>query len=281
MSSPARSLESPRASATNTVSNSHQLEPVETRTSGVSWAAVLAGASVTAAMSVTLMTLGAGVSLSSISPWPDGGASASRLAPIAIAWIILVQILSAGIGGYLAGRLRTKWVNLHTHEVYFRDTAHGFLAWAVGLILGVVFLAGMAKNVGPNQEGQLQASDYYVGKMFRSTRAETSVNDAAARREAAVILGHSVTLAETAAEDRADLAQLVVARTGMNRAEAEKRVDDTLAEARYAADNARKALAHSFYWLFVALLCGAFCGSLAATIGGRERDRVPAAYVPA
>jgi hypothetical protein len=65
-------------------------------------------------------------------------------------------------------------------------------------------------------------------------------------------------------------------RAGVSQQEAEKRVDDGYTQAQQAADTARKAVAHAMYWTFLALLVGAFCASFAATIGGRERDRVPA-----
>jgi hypothetical protein len=252
----------------------------ETSASAISWAAVVAGAFVTGAMSLTLMTLGAGIGLSSISFWPNGGTNAPRLAPMAVVWIILTQIIASAIGGYLAGRLRTKWVAVHGHEVYFRDTAHGFLSWAVGLVLGVLFLSSsamaVARNDANNTANGAHPSDYYVDTLFRTAHPEAVRNDAASRAEASLIFANAARNQGMAPQDRSYLAELVSARTGLNRAEAERRVDDTLAQDTYAANQARKALAHSFYWLFVALLLGAFCASFAATIGGRQRDNIPA-----
>jgi hypothetical protein len=112
-------------------------EPVvatDAHTSGVSWGAVIAGAFGTAALSLMLLALGTGVGLSSVSPWANTGASAAAVTWAAIIWIVVMQVISSGVGGYLAGRLRTRWRNVHTHEVFFRDTAHGFLAWAVALV---------------------------------------------------------------------------------------------------------------------------------------------------
>jgi hypothetical protein len=96
---------------------------------------------VAAAASIVLVALGSGLGLASVSPWRDSGASATGVAWMTAAWLIVVQWLSAGLGGYLAGRLRTKWANLHTHEVFFRDTAHGFITWAVGTVIVAGFLA--------------------------------------------------------------------------------------------------------------------------------------------
>jgi hypothetical protein len=64
-----------------------------------------------------------------------------------VLWLIVMQIISSSMGGYLAGRLRTKWANIHTDEVYFRDTAHGFLAWAVALVITAAFLASAATSM--------------------------------------------------------------------------------------------------------------------------------------
>src|ERR1700733_9213086 len=114
---------------------------------GVSWGAVIAGAFVAAALSLALLSLGTGIGLSSVSPWASVGASASAIGWTTIAWLILMQLIALSIGGYLAGRLRTKWVSVHAHEVYFRDTAHGFLVWAVGLVLTAAFLASAATSV--------------------------------------------------------------------------------------------------------------------------------------
>src|ERR1022692_2868193 len=107
----------------------------ESHSSGISWPAVIGGAFTAAALSLILITLGTGLGFSSVSPWSNMGASASTVGKGAIVWLIITQILASAMGGYLAGRLRTKWVHVHTDEVYFRDTAHGFLVWAVGMVI--------------------------------------------------------------------------------------------------------------------------------------------------
>src|ERR1700737_1426480 len=119
----------------------------EANSSGVSWAAVIGGGFVTAALSLILLALGAGLGFSSVSPWSTVGASASAVGKATLVWLVLMQIISSSMGGYLAGRLRTKWANIHTDEVYFRDTAHGFLAWAVALVITAAFLASAATSM--------------------------------------------------------------------------------------------------------------------------------------
>ena len=109
--------------------------------SPVSWAAILAGAVAGLALSFVLLALGAGFGLKLASPWPGARTDLAGFTPILGASMIVVQVLSSALGGYLAGRLRTKWTNVHGHEVHFRDTAHGLLAWAASTLLGVVLLA--------------------------------------------------------------------------------------------------------------------------------------------
>jgi hypothetical protein len=263
----------------------------EAPSSGVSWPAVVAGAFAAAALWLILLALGTGIGLSSISPWSNMGASASAMSIGAIVWLIVTQIIAAMLGGYLAGRLRTKWVNIHTDEVYFRDTAHGFLVWAVGLVIAAAFLASAATSMvgGGAQLGAItsgkatmtqtggQASDpneYFVDTLFRSVRPAPDPNDASMRAEAGSIFANALRQKDIPAPDKTYLARLVAARTGLSQTEAEQRVSDVLTQARQAADTVRKAVAHSLYWTFLALLIGAFCASFAATIGGKQRDHV-------
>jgi hypothetical protein len=258
----------------------------EARSSGVSWAAVFAGAFVAAALSLILLALGTGIGLSAVSPWASAGASGSEIGKGAIGWFILIQLIASSMGGYLAGRLRTKWVNVHTDEVYFRDTAHGFLVWAVSLVMTAAFLTSAAAAMvgrvaqaestpaGVGQERGLEAHAYFVDTLLRSNSTNSEPNDAAARREVGIIFANGIRQGELPAADKAYLTRLVTARTGVSEPDAARRVDDVFAQAQQAADKARKMLAHSMYWAFLALLIGAFCASFAATIGGRQRDRV-------
>ena len=257
----------------------------EAQASGVSWPAVFGGAFVTAALSLILLALGSGLGLSSVSPWSNAGASASTISTAAIIWLIFMQIASAAMGGYLAGRLRTKWASLHTDEVYFRDTAHGFLAWSVAFVATAAFLttaatfmvgtaASAAAGTAAASAAQPDdANGYFVDSLFRSDNAQPDANLASSRAEAARIFAHAAQ-GDVSAADRTYLGQVVAARTGLSRAEADKRVADVLTASKEAADTARKAVAHGLLWTFVALLIGAFCASFAATIGGRQRDHV-------
>ncbi|KPA94584.1 hypothetical protein [Pseudomonas asplenii] len=266
--------------------------------SGVSWAAIFAGAAAAAALSLLLLMLGSGLGLAAISPWSGEGISAKGLGIWAIIWLALTQILAAGMGGYLAGRLRVKWANVHGDEVYFRDTAHGFLAWAVATLLmatlaagsvsgvlgggakaGATVAAGAASSLGSDAR-QGSGSDYFIDLLFRDDRP-AAVSEDAAHAVATRIFVHSLGNGQLSVEDRAYLAQLVAQRTNLSRVQAEQRVDQVYAQARQAVDSARqvadqaaKAAAWSTLWMFIALLIGAFFASLAATFGGRQRDGV-------
>jgi len=263
----------------------------QANSSGVSWAAVIGGAFVAAALSLILLALGTGIGFSAISPWSNAGASASTIGGGAIAWLILMQIISSSMGGYLAGRLRTKWSNIHNDEVYFRDTAHGFLAWAVAVVITAAFLAsaassmvgvvassgaegaGMATSVQPAGR-EFDPNGYFIDTLFRSDSAKTDSNGASVRGEAGRIFANALRQGEIPGADKSYLTQLIVARTGLSQPEAQRRVAEVFTSAQQAADLARKTVAHSLLWAFLALLIGAFCASLAATIGGRQRDHV-------
>ena len=257
----------------------------EAYASGVAWPAIIGGAFVAAALSLILLALGTGLGLSSISPWSNVGASANAVGAAAIIWLICMQIIASAMGGYTAGRLRTKWAVIHSDEVHFRDTAHGLLVWAVGLVITVYFLTsaatvmvGGAAQLGASAAGQdsggtLGAPGYFVDALFRSNQPGVDGN-VSMKAEAGRIVSHALTQNELPSADKTYLGQLVAAKTGLSQPESEKRVTDVIAAARQAADTARKAVAHTLLWIFVALLSGAFSASYTATIGGRQRDHV-------
>src|SRR6202158_4278359 len=261
----------------------------EAHSSGVSWAAVIAGAFVAAALSLILLALGTGMGLSSVSPWSNMGASASTIGRGGIAWLIIIQIIASAMGGYLAGRLRTKWATIHTDEVYFRDTAHGFLVWAVGLVVTASLLASAATSMiggaaqrttstlassGPGGAQGEDPNAYFIDTLFRSGTPSPERSDAQLSAETTLIMANGLRHGNLPEADRAYLAKQVAAKTGIDETAAEQRISEVFAQIQRAAETARKAVAHLALWIFVALLIGAFCASYAATIGGRERDHV-------
>jgi len=285
----------------------------ESSVSAVTWPAIFAGAFVAAAASIVLVALGSGIGLASVSPWRDSGASATGVAWMTAVWFIVVQWLSSGVGGYLAGRLRTKWVNTHTHEVFFRDTAHGFITWAVATVIVAGFLASAvgsalsggaqvaagssaatsaatAATQGARGTGSTSSTSaampqastfatYDMDLLFRSTQTTSTASTTDARAEAARILANGVEAGDVPTTDRAYLAELVASRTGVSAEEAQKRVDNAIAQAkaadvkaRAAADKARKAAAETSIFTALSMLVGAFIACIAAALGGQRRD---------
>jgi hypothetical protein len=129
-------------------------QTVESTKSAVSWGAIVAGAVVAAAVSLILLALASGLGLASVSPWPNSGASLTTFSVMTAIGLIVVQWVASGFGGYVTGRLRTKWTGTHTHEVFFRDTAHGFIMWALSTVLVASLLASAtASLVGAGAHG--------------------------------------------------------------------------------------------------------------------------------
>ena len=271
---------------------------------GVSWGAIAAAAFVGAALALILLILGSGLGFSSASPWAGEGASAKTLGIAAVIWLIFTHLASSAVSGYMAGRLRTRWTDVNSGEVYFRDTAHGLAAWAVGIVFTAAFLTSAATSVvsgaaktaaagvgaaataggaaaaaGAQKTGAGDANAYFVDSLFRSDRPREA-NDQPVREEATRIFATALQQGDLSAGDRGYLTQLVAARTGMPPPDAERRVNEVMTQAkaaevraREAADAARKAAAKLALWTFAALLIGAFTASLAATFGGRLRDK--------
>jgi|JFJP01.1.fsa_nt_gi hypothetical protein len=262
--------------------------------SGVSWGAVLAGAAAAAALSLVLFILGVGLGLSVISPWSYNTATIGKST---IIWLAFTQLIASGLGGYLAGRLRIKWASVHTDEVYFRDTAHGLLSWAVATLVTAVFLAGAVRVVvgGAIDVGTTAGSGvpdagtgpvgYFSDVLLRSDKSTLAPDNLATRGEVVKIFVNDLLAGTMSADDRQYLSLIVAQRTGLAQPDAEKRVDDVYARlskakanvesaTKEAADKARKAASYSALWMFVSLLLGAFFASLLATFGGRQRDNV-------
>ncbi len=266
--------------------------------SGLSWAAIIAGGITAASVSVILLLFVTGLGLSSISPWAGDGISTEHFTALAAIWLIIVQWIAAIFGGYMAGRLRTKWAGLHIDEVFFRDTAHGFLAWALAtlIVVGVITIAGISGVKSGAQLAGLESANnsqntYYVDELFRENMSPASNSaigaapqssgdpDQQMLADAKPILSHSAMEGGVSSVDTDYLAQLVSAHTGLPLADAKARVQNVLdqqkaaiVKVKQAADATRKASAALAIYTFISLLIGAFIASVAGAIGGRLRD---------
>ena len=90
------------------------------------------------------------------------------------------------MGGYLAGRLRTKWASVHNDELYFRHTAHGFLAWAVA---SLVTAAMLASATGAVVSGGVQAGAALAGTAVTGAAAAATSTVAASADKSGVTGG--------------------------------------------------------------------------------------------
>jgi hypothetical protein len=254
----------------------------EVAISAVSWGAILAGGLAAAALTLILVAFGAGVGFSSISAW-SATASTTTFHVANGLYFIVTAMIASSVGGYLAGRLRTRWTGAHTREVFFRDTAHGFLAWSFATVLGAAVLgsaasalAGGATSTLTHVSGQSAGLlDGYVDSLVRGdpSAPTASADMSAARAETGRIFATAFQNGgDFQGLDRAYLAQLVAARTGITPTQAEERVSATIERAKVAVDTARKAAAQLSLWLTASLLVGAFAASLAAIEGGGLRD---------
>ncbi|HUQ11925.1 MAG TPA: hypothetical protein VM146_16540 [Steroidobacteraceae bacterium] len=225
----------------------------------VSWGAVIAGAVGAAVLSLVLFVLGTGLGLAVASPWGHDGISGTAATVSTIAWVTFVQLAASVLGGYLAGRLRTRWVTVHTHEVFFRDTAHGFLAWGVSTLLMATLLSsavtatlstGMKAGgamagaavagaghgaamaaASPDKPGDTSGPmGYFVDTLFRGSQPAAPQPGAPAADKAPEVTRIFANALESGELNQADtqyLAQLVAAQTGISQTEAEQRVTTT------------------------------------------------------
>ncbi len=285
---------------------------VESSTPALAWGPVIGGSVAASATTIILLLLGSGVGLTMVSPWAGESASFTTVSVTAAIWFVVVQWLASAFGGYLTGRLRTKWVGVHTDEVFFRDTAHGFLSWALATVV-VMGLAGSAFTslagtgvqavstaaVTATATGAAAAASsdaatpdaatgYFTDLLLRpqdlTTRAQA--DDASATAEVSRILMRGAVSDGVPEADRAYIAAIVASRAGVTPEEARARVDQTLQQiedaknaALEAADDARKAAATTAMLGALSLLVGAFIASAAAALGGRQRDDEEAAFI--
>jgi hypothetical protein len=261
----------------------------ELPTSGVSWAAILAGALAALALTLVLLWFGTGMGFSVVSPWSNSGVSATTFKIGTGLYLVVVAMISSAIGGHISGRLRTPWYGIHSNETYFRDTAQGFLAWALASVMGAVLLASAATTILGSTAGGLsqgagaaaaQSSgpmSGYVDQLLRADPTATTApaGDANETRDELTRLFTSSFSSDRDLKpaDRTYVAQVVARRTGLTQADAEKRVNDVVMQAKSDLDKARKAAAQLAFWMAASLLVGAFAASIAAAEAGAFRDR--------
>jgi hypothetical protein len=260
--------------------------------SAVSWPAILAGAAVSAGLSLILLLIGSGIGFSVMNPWSSSTvATTTKAATVAGIYITVTAVMASAVGGYLAGRLRHLWLGTHPHEAFFRDTAHGLITWAVATVASVALLGTVTSNLtGTAARGagmvaardggmagltdQLFAYDYVAVSKAQGNQVNTGIarDYNGDRAVASRLLGRMATQRDLTTDERQNLAVIVAARTGLSLPDAEKRVAAVEADTRAAADTARRVGMMLSFWLAASLLAGALAASLAAWEGGAIRD---------
>jgi hypothetical protein len=245
----------------------------------IHWGPAFAGAAVAAATSFVLMSFASAVGLMVASPSPTWRDTSVGLAILSGVWIIVVAIGSFALGGYLAGRVRSTWAAA-PDEVDFRDGAHGLLVWALGVLLGAALLWATATvvtavNSASSAPRESAAGStflaYELDRLFRSERRPEPIA-ADVRAEASRIIAKGIGRQEMPSEDRGHLSRVVAAATGLQPADADRRVAQVMTEARASAAQARRSAVILGFSTAAALAAAAAAAWVAAGMGGRHRD---------
>jgi hypothetical protein len=235
------------------------------------WSAIIGGTVVALAIAFVLLSFGSAVGLSAVSPWTSTRATITAVSWGAVLWLILVQIWSFGLGGYLAARMRHRHGGAAQTEIEFRDGAHGLLVWGLAVTSGAIVAALVAASIA---RGAMELSTSAMNDP-RTLATDTLLRgiQPATHEEIGRVLANSSGAGNTVAADRAYLTQVVAARTGMPPAEAERRVDATIAQLKDAANHARRAAVAFGFLTAATLLLGAAAAWWAASVGGRHREQ--------
>jgi hypothetical protein len=257
----------------------------------IEWSAIIAGAVGASAISFLLLTFGGAIGLTLTSPLRNASGLTAWGTLIAVTWwAVLVQIGSFFAGGYLAGRMRAKWRENDRNESRFRDSAHGFMVWSVGVLLTAVIAAGAGsatikaatQAVAAAKGDNVSASDFAADLLLRPSRGATGTpagSNPGQRDEVRRIFSSAISNAELTARDRDYLTEVVSTRTGLAQAEARSRVDQTVqetqkfeAQARETAEKARRYTVISGFIAAASLLISLAAAIGGAGLGGRHRD---------
>jgi hypothetical protein len=239
-----------------------------------------------------MLALGSGIGLGSFSPWSSHTVDTLRGATYAGLYLAVTAVIASALGGYITGRLRRLWHNTPSDEVVFRDTAHGLVTWAVATVATAALLGSATTNlvggaakeaVRGAAESQSRAGAYpaLTDRVFQYDRVKAPPAGAtvafgrpfeADRATADRLLATAATRPLTPDEHQ-DLTGIIVSRTGLPAADADRRATALENDAKVAADTARHVAMRLSFWTVAAMLLGALAACLAAWEGGMLRDR--------
>jgi hypothetical protein len=253
---------------------------VETDTNAhyVDWGAIFAGVFVSIAISSLFLAFGSAIGLSLTSFQPGESVPVTGMVIAAALWLLWVQISSFLGGGYVAGRMRRRIGDGKPHEVEMRDGAHGLIVWAVNIVIGAVLagwitLAGVSGLV--STAANSGAMDYYADRLMRIEGVagnQAAAPDAQYNAQIGRILTRNVASRTVDEADRSYLAREISSRAGLAEADAQKRVDDTLAMLKAQADTARRFAVLLAFLTAASLLVSGVAAWWAATAGGKHRN---------
>ena len=248
------------------------------------WTPIILGAVIATALSSILLAFGATIGLGVTSAAPTWRDASTALALLSGLYLIIQAVISFGVGGYIAGRTRTASPASHVSEIEHRDGLHGLAAWALAVVLGAFFAGLIGSAALTRSNAALPAArtsaaepllSYELDRLFRPSRRAANVDLASERAEAGRILLTTSSHTGIATEDRGYLVQMVAATTGLAGADAEKRADTAIANAKTAIDRSRRSTVILAFSVAAALLLGAVIAWAAAAAGGRHRDGAP------
>jgi hypothetical protein len=257
---------------------------VNTPTRYATWTPIILGAVIATALSSILLAFGATIGLGVTSAAPTWRDASTALALLSGLYLIIQAVISFGVGGYIAGRTRTASAASHVSEIEHRDGLHGLAAWALAVVLGAFFAGLIGSAALTRSNAALPAArtsaaepllSYELDRLFRPSRRAANVDLASERAEAGRILLTTSSHTGIATEDRGYLVQMVAATTGLAGADAEKRADTAIANAKTAIDRSRRSTVILAFSVAAALLLGAVIAWAAAAAGGRHRDGAP------
>jgi hypothetical protein len=255
---------------------------IQSSASYLLWGAIIAGALVATAVALVLMAFGSAIGLAVLSSSPTWRDASPALTVASGIYLLLTALVSFGLGGYVAGRLRERWHPSATADIVeFRDGTHGVLAWAIAVVvIGLVAAASAAavasKAVEPTGSPAATAGEpliaYELDRLFRAERRAPEADLTYSRAEAGRILLAATGRQGITTEDRSYLARLVTSRTGIALPDAERRVDIAITGATTAVHKARRSAVILGFSTAASLLFGAAAAWYAACAGGRHRD---------
>lgn len=249
-----------------------------TQRSTISWGAIVAGAVATAAVFLVFITFGGSLGLAVASTAPTWRDASFALWATTGVYLVLASVISFGLGGYIAGRMHPHTPVQDPAENEFRAGIHGLVVWALAVLLGAFLATAGARTLAPASAPVAQSAStgaesllaYELDRLFRSERRPADQDISYERSEAGRILLTASSHRGVVAEDRAFLARLVSARTGLAGPDAEQRVGVILESSRDSLSRARRAGVLMGFMMAAALLLGAAVSWFAFQRGERD-----------